>query len=127
MVLPPGFRLVLSLFFLFCPGRCQTDAPADDPLGDLSAISKNVLLLVSLLAITLIINNFIQKRGLPIPEAICTVAIGMVAGGLASAFPNLKGNTLERLEDESALEFMVAFIAPIIFAEGYGLKSSVLR
>merc|ERR1712232_1136617 len=83
----------------------------------------DVLLLVSLLAVTLIVNNFLQKRNLPIPEAICTISIGMLFGGIAIATPQLDRDDFRKFENGMARTFMVVFIAPIIFAEGYGLKS----
>lgn len=99
------------------------NAEGNNPLSDLARIAQNLLVVVSLLAFTLIVNNFIEKHRLPIPQAIATVAIGMLAGLLTLVYPGLKGDALDELEDESARDFMVAFIAPIIFAEGYGLKS----
>jgi sodium/hydrogen exchanger 3 len=119
-------QVLLSLLILLtCPleGRCQTIPSEDDPLHNLDSVARNVVLLISLLALTLIINNFLQKRGVPIPEAICTVVIGMIAGGVLKVSPLSKGDSIEKLENASATEFMVLFIAPIIFAEGYGLKS----
>jgi sodium/hydrogen exchanger 3 len=113
----------MYLFLQQASAAAGTDDVADDPLSNLDSLARNVLLLVSLLALTLVINNFLEKRHAPIPEAIVTVTIGIVAGAVASLLPFMKGNTIEKLEDESASEFMVAFIAPIIFAEGYGLKS----
>lgn len=97
------------------------DAP--DPLANDQSVARNVLLLVTLVAITLMVNNFVEKRNIPIPAAILTVVIGMVAGAFALAFPTFGRSSLVALEDSSAQEFMVLFLAPLIFAEGYGLKS----
>lgn len=96
---------------------------AEDPLDDLQGIARNVLVLVSLVAFTLIVNNFVEKRRIPIPSAIATVFIGIIAGGIASFSPNFGKGSIVALEDTSAREFMVLFLAPLIFAEGYGLKS----
>jgi len=90
-----------------------------------------VLCLASLLSLTLVINKCLQKRGVPIPEAIVTVVIGIIAGGVDKAFPaGGVGNVglgslipITTLEKASSQEFMIVFIAPIIFAEGYALKS----
>lgn len=95
----------------------------DDPLSDLKLDATDVLLLVSLLAICLVVNNIIQKQSWPIPEAISTILVGIAMGGIAAAFPEVNRNTFQKLEDLSAKQFMLVFIAPIIFAEGYGMKS----
>mmetsp|Transcript_2704 Transcript_2704/g.7700 ORF Transcript_2704/g.7700 Transcript_2704/m.7700 type:complete len:621 (-) Transcript_2704:74-1936(-) len=49
--------------------------------------------------------------------------MGIAGGALASVFPNVTQETFQKLEDYSARQFMLIFIAPIIFAEGYGMKS----
>eukprot|EP00929_Paragymnodinium_shiwhaense_P118000 TRINITY_DN8953_c0_g1_i1.p1 TRINITY_DN8953_c0_g1~~TRINITY_DN8953_c0_g1_i1.p1 ORF type:complete len:638 (+),score=100.14 TRINITY_DN8953_c0_g1_i1:61-1974(+) len=95
----------------------------DDPLKDLKPDALHVLLLVGLLAIALIINNMLHKWHVPVPEAISTIAIGTFCGGVAMALTSVDRNAYRTLEDESALQFLLFFIAPIIFAEGYGLKS----
>ncbi|CAE8702404.1 unnamed protein product, partial [Polarella glacialis] len=86
--------------------------------------ATDILLLVTLLAIALMINNFCQKRSIPIPEAICTIVIGITFGAIAHAFPQVNRGTFQKLEDASSRQFMLVFIAPIIFAEGYGLNRS---
>mmetsp|Transcript_10625 Transcript_10625/g.23199 ORF Transcript_10625/g.23199 Transcript_10625/m.23199 type:complete len:724 (-) Transcript_10625:92-2263(-) len=94
-----------------------------DPLDGLSLDATDVLALFGLLAATLVVNNILQKQGVPIPEAISTIAIGVVAGAVASLFPSVNRNTFQKLEDTTARQFMLIFVAPIIFAEGYGMKS----
>ncbi|CAJ1335151.1 unnamed protein product [Effrenium voratum] len=94
-----------------------------DPMSDLTLDATDILLLVSLLAICLVVNNVIQKQSWPIPEAISTIALGIAMGAVAVAFPEVNRNTFRKLEDMSAKQFMLVFIAPIIFAEGYGMKS----
>eukprot|EP00933_Yihiella_yeosuensis_P036671 TRINITY_DN30433_c0_g1_i1.p1 TRINITY_DN30433_c0_g1~~TRINITY_DN30433_c0_g1_i1.p1 ORF type:complete len:606 (+),score=74.00 TRINITY_DN30433_c0_g1_i1:98-1915(+) len=93
-----------------------------DPLAGLTLDATDILLLVGLLAVALIVNNFIQKRAIPIPEAISTILVGVIAGGVASLFPEVNRNTFQKLEDDSARQFMLVFIAPIIFCEGYGMN-----
>merc|ERR1712137_1276773 len=51
---------------------------------------------------------------------------GLFGGGLSHAFPEIKTHTIKSFEDMSARWFMIAFIAPIMFAEGYGLKSRAI-
>jgi len=99
------------------------DDPIVDPLANLTGSARQILLVIGLLAITLIANNFIEKAHLPIPEAIVTVVIGVVAGFIIELFPDVKQATITQYEDQSARQFMLFFIAPIIFAEGYGMKS----
>jgi len=95
----------------------------DDPLAGLTFAAEDVLLLVAILGVTLIINNFLQKRNIPVPEAICTIVLGCCFGAGAYAVPEVTRSTFVKLEDSTAKQFMLVFIAPIIFAEGYGLKS----
>lgn len=94
-----------------------------DPISGLTLDAADILLLVSLLAITLVVNNVIQKQSWPIPEAISTILVGIGLGAVAAAFPEVNRSTFQKLEDMSARQFMLVFIAPIIFAEGYGMKS----
>ncbi|CAE7762888.1 SLC9A8 [Symbiodinium sp. CCMP2456] len=56
-------------------------------------------------------------------EAISTILVGIGLGAVAAAFPEVNRSTFQKLEDMSARQFMLVFIAPIIFAEGYGMKS----
>jgi sodium/hydrogen exchanger 3 len=100
----------------------STTKPNLDPLADLTESAQKILLVMVILAITLIANNFVEKAHLPVPEAIVTVAIGVVAG-LIIKFTPLAEETITQYEDQSARQFMLFFIAPIIFAEGYGMKS----
>lgn len=93
-----------------------------DPLANLTGSAREILLVIGILGITLIANNFIEKAHLPIPEAIVTVAIGVLAG-LLMQVTNNEGAFIHQYEDQSARQFMLFFIAPIIFAEGYGMKS----
>lgn len=104
-------------------GPTLSPTPNVDPLANLTVSAQHILLLIGLLSITLIINNFIEKAHLPVPEAIVTVAIGVVAGAIIQLFPNISSSTIMLYEDQSARQFMLFFIAPIIFAEGYGMKS----
>ena len=60
--------------------------PTPDPLSDLRLDAIDVLLLVSLLAICLVVNNIIQKQSWPIPEAISTILVGSAVGGIYVAF-----------------------------------------
>lgn len=97
--------------------------PIDDPLEHVDEVAQHVLVLIGLVTLTMIINNFIQQRGVPIPEALCTVAIGIIAGCVISFIPNMGNDAIENLESASASQFLILFIAPIIFAAGYGLES----
>ncbi|CAE7649548.1 unnamed protein product [Symbiodinium sp. CCMP2592] len=58
-----------------------------DPISGLTLDAADILLLVSLLAITLVVNNVIQKQSWPIPEAISTILVGIGLGAVAAAFP----------------------------------------
>lgn len=99
-----------------------TTNPNSDPLADLTDSAQKILLVMTLLAITLIANNFVEKAHLPIPEAIVTVVVGVLAG-LVIKFSAMSETYITEYEDKSARQFMLFFIAPIIFAEGYGMKS----
>lgn len=103
---------------LHLPGQ-----PGLDPLADLTLDAAGKLLLVGLLAFTLIVNNALQKRAVPVPEAISTIAIGVAVGAVATLFPGVNRSTFEKLEDDAARQFLLVFTAPIVFAEGYGMKS----
>ena len=76
--------------------------PTPDPLSDLRLDAIDVLLLVSLLAICLVVNNIIQKQSWPIPEAISTILVGSAVGGIYVAFPDvdrqLGSNCVKRYE-----------------------------
>eukprot|EP00927_Polykrikos_kofoidii_P038140 TRINITY_DN3241_c0_g1_i1.p1 TRINITY_DN3241_c0_g1~~TRINITY_DN3241_c0_g1_i1.p1 ORF type:complete len:599 (+),score=92.42 TRINITY_DN3241_c0_g1_i1:195-1799(+) len=77
-----------------------------------------------MLACTLLVTNLMEKRGVPIPQAIVTIGMGIFFGFIASTMPRgFSRHAFEKFEDLSARAFMLVFIAPIIFAEGYGLKS----
>jgi len=100
-----------------------TEAPGLDPLNGLPEAARGAAMVFGLLALTLMVNNFLHKQHVPVPEAIATVVIGVIGGGLANLFPEIQRHTIVSFENMSAREFMIAFIAPIMFAEGYGLKS----
>jgi len=74
------------------------------------------------MGVTLVVNNVLEKRHIMVPQVapISTIAVGAVGGALASL--RMKSSSFELFEKTSALEFMLVFIAPIIFAEGYGLQ-----
>lgn len=72
----------------------------------------------------MIINNICEKREVPVPEAIITIAIGVIWGGFAYDATDESSYTFAMLESTNACIFMVFFIAPIIFAEGYGMNSA---
>lgn len=95
----------------------------DDPLSNLADAAKVVLLHVGLVAIVLVVNNFLQKRSLPMPEAISTIIIGILLGGALLISHEETPASFQVLESAAARQFLLVFIAPIIFAEGYGLKS----
>jgi sodium/hydrogen exchanger 8 len=104
-------------------GHQANESPGGhDPLEDLDGIAKNHCLLLGLVAITYLINNFVHKKEIPIPEALVTVCIGALAGAATLILPSER-HDVQKLESMSVTEFLGAFIAPIIFAEGYGLKS----
>ena len=69
--------------------RISMPTPTPDPLSDLRLDAIDVLLLVSLLAICLVVNNIIQKQSWPIPEAISTILVGSAVGGIYVAFPEV--------------------------------------
>lgn len=101
----------------------STSTLGPDPLAGDDIRARNILLVISALACTLLLNNFIEKRGLPIPQAVVTICIGIGGGAIAEAFGVIDKSTFVEFEDSAAREFMLLFLAPIIFAEGYGLKS----
>ncbi|CAE7662387.1 SLC9A8 [Symbiodinium microadriaticum] len=94
-----------------------------DPISGLKAYFPGISGVNIAEAITLVVNNVIQKQSWPIPEAISTILVGIGLGAVAAAFPEVNRSTFQKLEDMSARQFMLVFIAPIIFAEGYGMKS----
>merc|ERR1719197_1317944 len=48
----------------------------------------------------------------------------MICGVLGEfCIPDIQSSTFKAYETSSARQFMLLFIAPIIFAEGYGMKS----
>jgi sodium/hydrogen exchanger 8 len=81
------------------------------------------LAILVVMAVTLIVTNICHKAHLPVPEAIIIVVIGGIAGALAFFCTSLDGDFFLKFEDSMALDFMLVLIAPIIFAEGYGMKS----
>jgi NhaP-type Na+/H+ or K+/H+ antiporter len=102
-----------------------TGEPSDDPLAGLTEEAQHVLLIIGVLLLSLILNNFVEKCRIPIPQAIVTVLVGVVCGGLGhiGAVPLVSRSAFAAYEASSARQFMLLFIAPIIFAEGYGMKS----
>ena len=57
---------------------------------------------------------------LHIPKAILFIVIGIIGGGIGwLSFQNLS-RQFAKLDQASAREFMLIFLAPTIFAEGYG-------
>merc|ERR1711971_396773 len=83
--------------------------------------------MVSIVAVTLIVTNIIHKAHVPVPEALVIVCVGALCGGLAISpcFPLIDGDVMLRFEGKMAFQFMLVFISPIIFAEGYGMKSKM--
>jgi len=100
-----------------------TPGPGIDPLDGLPEVARGAAMVFGLLAVTLMATNFLHKQHVPVPEAIAVVVIGVIGGALAHIFPEIQKKTILDFENMSAREFMIAFIAPIMFAEGYGLKS----
>eukprot|EP00927_Polykrikos_kofoidii_P017595 TRINITY_DN18036_c0_g1_i1.p1 TRINITY_DN18036_c0_g1~~TRINITY_DN18036_c0_g1_i1.p1 ORF type:complete len:554 (+),score=64.65 TRINITY_DN18036_c0_g1_i1:67-1662(+) len=90
--------------------------PAHNPLEGIDVKAASILRQMVLLAVAFVANNFVEKRQIPIPPAIVTIAIGAIFG--AAGLSDING-----FEDTAALNFMLVFAAPIIFAEGYGMKS----
>eukprot|EP00927_Polykrikos_kofoidii_P031641 TRINITY_DN27180_c0_g1_i1.p1 TRINITY_DN27180_c0_g1~~TRINITY_DN27180_c0_g1_i1.p1 ORF type:complete len:553 (+),score=54.16 TRINITY_DN27180_c0_g1_i1:53-1711(+) len=88
----------------------------DDPLENLHGYARDLLGQCLALAFTYIVNNILEKRGSPVPSAIVTIILGVVFGAVGM-------KNISSFEDMAALEFMLVFAAPIIFAEGYGMKS----
>merc|ERR1712048_1137373 len=101
----------------------STESPGLDPLDGLPKEAEGAALVFTLLALTLLLCNIAHKQHIPVPEAIITVCVGLLGGALSHAFPEIKTHTIKSFEDMSARWFMITFIAPIMFAEGYGLKS----
>jgi len=96
------------------------DSPS---LQSLSTLSTDVLVMIVLLALTLLAVNIVEKLHLPIPEAIVIIVMAILVGGIATWTSAVSQSTFDKLEELSARQFLVVFLAPIIFAEGYGLKS----
>jgi len=96
------------------------DSPS---LQSLSTQSTDVLVMIVLLALTLLAVNIVEKLHLPIPEAIVIIVMAILVGGIATWTSAVSQSTFDKLEELSARQFLVVFLAPIIFAEGYGLKS----
>lgn len=94
-----------------------------DPLDDLTSKARELLVLICVLAGTLIITNFAHKAHVPVPEAILIVVVGAVCGAVGIEIPGISNKTFLNFENENAFAFMLVFICPIIFAEGYGMKS----
>lgn len=102
----------------------ETEAPESlDPLDGLDKTCAGAAAVFGLLAVTLLVNNILHKQHVPVPEAIATVCVGLIGGALALVFPAINSHTIQQFENLSARDFMMVFLAPIIFAEGYGLKS----
>ena len=59
---------------------------------------------------------------LHIPEAIVFILIGTIGGGIGLLSFQICQDSFAKLEQVSAREFMLIFLAPIIFPEGYHLK-----
>eukprot|EP00450_Noctiluca_scintillans_P010667 CAMPEP_0194485158 /NCGR_PEP_ID=MMETSP0253-20130528/6253_1 /TAXON_ID=2966 /ORGANISM="Noctiluca scintillans" /LENGTH=657 /DNA_ID=CAMNT_0039325095 /DNA_START=43 /DNA_END=2016 /DNA_ORIENTATION=+ len=97
---------------------CDSPSPQS-----LSTQSADVLVIVMLLALTLLAVNIVEKLHLPVPEAIVIIVVGILLAGIATATSTVSQSTFAKLEQVSARQFMLIFLAPIIFAEGYGLKS----
>jgi len=96
------------------------------PSDPLAPIDKDALItgmVVVLLAAALLINSIVEKRGIPVPEAIVTVLVGLAGGALVQLAPDMSAAAIAKFEDDSIKDFMLILISPIIFAEGYGLES----
>lgn len=99
------------------------NATDEDVLDGLVSNARLLVGILSLLTFTLVVTNVCHKSHVPIPESILTVMIGCVCGAIGFSLPEFASSDFLRFEELADKQFMLIYISPIIFAEGYGMKS----
>jgi len=84
----------------------------------------DIMALLGLLVLVIAVNNLAKRQAWPIPEAILTMAVGMIAGSLITLLPEGCFSTFRKLDQAAAMQFLAVWLAPIIFAEGYSMKTT---
>jgi len=118
----------LSLFRVW-PSLVSARSSDDDHDYDdeaLDHIEESALWLFAVLGMllgALVIPHMLSKWRLPVPQAILVAVLAMIFSVVGNKLLLVRTETLLELEQFTDKHFMLVFLAPIIFAEGYGMKS----
>jgi len=83
----------------------------------------DILALLGILAAVIAVNNFAKLHAWPVPAPILTMAVSMGIGAAAVLTPEFTEGTFKKLDEFAAMQFLTVWLAPIIFAEGYAMKT----
>jgi NhaP-type Na+/H+ or K+/H+ antiporter len=78
---------------------------------------------LGLLTLVIALNTMVKKRGWPVPPAILTMGVSVAVGALSTLLPEPAVRGFRRLDEVAAMQFLTVWLAPIIFAEGYAMRT----
>jgi len=82
----------------------------------------DILSMLGMLAIVIAVTNIGKRRKWPVPDAIVTMGVGVVAA-LVLGLVNGDVRAFRRLDETAANQFLLIWLAPIMYAEGYDLRT----
>jgi len=95
---------------------------SESPLNANRDDAIDILWMLGLLAIVITVHCIGKQRKWPVPDAILTMAVSIVAG-LIVGLVNGDLHAFRRLDETAANQFLLIWLAPIMYAEGYDLRT----